>query len=410
MPESQISTDEVNLNQHFEGYTVENKFLPGQKRARVSVLVSDNLEYERMHMIEDDWISTIWLKIKISRNQSLMLMCGYREWKYLKETGRQPGSDLPKEQMVRFRNILGQITNAASFSNKILLGWDANLDLSKENDMNSRYDVKQIAEEYMEFMNVNDFVLMNHEPTRHWSGCKSTLIDHFISNTPGHIDNIITKHSHIADHDWVSIMFHTDLIIDKPQFLMTRSWSELNKENLDKLIDNDPIINGIFNLTGVDKVWNILILQINSYINQLAPTRIIQIKKNSAPYMCEEADYRLNECDKALTEAIRTDEQEKWRVWRSLRNQTSRFIDQIKGDYFTRVLNNTNQIWKAIQLVTNEDNSSVPRRINWNGESLTSSKKIANVCIDFFKNKIEMIRQKFKESDIDPLQFLKFLI
>ena len=37
--------------------------------------------------IEDDWISTIWLDIIISRNQHMMLMCGYCELKYLKETG-----------------------------------------------------------------------------------------------------------------------------------------------------------------------------------------------------------------------------------------------------------------------------------------------------------------------------------
>ena len=96
----------------------------------------------------------------------------------------------------------------------ILLGWDANIDLSPNNNTNERYDIKDVAEDYMDYMNRNNMVLLNHEPTRHWSGSKSTLIDHFVSNAPAHIDNIITQHSCIADHDLVSLLFHTDLIQD----------------------------------------------------------------------------------------------------------------------------------------------------------------------------------------------------
>ena len=68
-----------------------------QNKARISVLIRDNVEYERVPEIEDDWLSIIWLKIRISRNQSVMLMCGYREWQYIKYTGIT-GSQHPNEQ------------------------------------------------------------------------------------------------------------------------------------------------------------------------------------------------------------------------------------------------------------------------------------------------------------------------
>ena len=67
---------------------------------------------------------------------------------YLKDTGRSQGSELPNEQLVRLKKI--QMTNAASILNKILLGLDVNLDLSKSNNMNKRYNVKHSSEEYME--------------------------------------------------------------------------------------------------------------------------------------------------------------------------------------------------------------------------------------------------------------------
>ena len=116
------------------------------------------------------------------------------------------------------------------------LGWDANIDLCRDNDTNVRYDIKDLADDYMEFMDVNDFVLLNHEPTRHWSN-----IDHFVTNVSNHTDNIITKHSIIADHDLVSLLFHTEVINDKPQFLLTRNWEHMNHHNLVNLINNDAL-------------------------------------------------------------------------------------------------------------------------------------------------------------------------
>ena len=76
LPEANISRNEPNLHTHFEGYAIESKFFPGQDRARISVLIKENIEYERISQIEDDWISTLWIKIKISQNQSAGIVSG----------------------------------------------------------------------------------------------------------------------------------------------------------------------------------------------------------------------------------------------------------------------------------------------------------------------------------------------
>ena len=123
---------------------------------------------------------------------------------------------------------------------------------------------------------------------------------------------MITKHLCIADHDLISILYHTEIIVDKPQFRMTRNWSGLSRENLVHMIENDPIINSIFSLTSVDKVWNILLTQLNSYINKLAPTKVIQLKKNYVPYMTSEIKDHIEQSNQALSEAIRKNEPEEW--------------------------------------------------------------------------------------------------
>ena len=67
----------------------------------------------------------------------------------LKETGiTSSGSSEKQRECLKL--ILGQVTNAASFARKIVLGWDANIDLNKDNDMNVRYEIKNLADDYME--------------------------------------------------------------------------------------------------------------------------------------------------------------------------------------------------------------------------------------------------------------------
>ena len=135
--------------------------------------------------------------------------------------------------------------------------------MNPENDTNKRYDINEIADDYTDFMNKQDLVLLNSEPTRHWSNTRSTLIDHFVTNCLEHVNNILTKHSFIADHDLVSILYHTDVITDKPQFRLIRNWSQLNRDNLIVQLDNNIENNQVFSITSVDNVWNIIVVQLN---------------------------------------------------------------------------------------------------------------------------------------------------
>ena len=126
--------------------------------------------------------------------------------------------------------------------------------------------------------------------------------------------------------------------------------------------------------------------------------------------MSSEIQNKLNKCDEAITDAIATPEIQMWRLGRSLRNQASKLIERIKNKYFTSIFNNTKTIWKSIKLVTNKNTATLPRRINVEGKSITSSKAIENECILFFKNKMDLIHAKFRDSDLNPLLFLEFLL
>ena len=62
LPELQIDGNEPSIDIHFEGHRVISKFFPRMKKARISVLIKEGLKFERIKDIEDEWLSTKWLK------------------------------------------------------------------------------------------------------------------------------------------------------------------------------------------------------------------------------------------------------------------------------------------------------------------------------------------------------------
>ena len=127
------------------------------------------------------------------------------------------------KQEERLKETLIQITNAHQFSSNILVAWDANLDFLEGNP--EREDTRSMKELLIEFMEDASFSIHNTEATRHWPGTRSSLIDHFMSNCPNYIDNIKTKHSCVADHDMVGLLYHANIIQDNPSFLNIHDWS-----------------------------------------------------------------------------------------------------------------------------------------------------------------------------------------
>ena len=82
--------------------------------------------------------------------------------------------------------ILDQIIRDRNISPKGICGWDSNWDIIIEKHNSHIYDIRNMLQEYQTFMENHDFTLLKIELTRHWSGNKNTLLDHFITKKQPH--------------------------------------------------------------------------------------------------------------------------------------------------------------------------------------------------------------------------------
>ena len=117
-------------------------------------------------------------------------------------------------------------------------------------------------------------------------------------------------------------------------------------ENLSRLINNDVDLNKIFTMTFVDRIWNTLITQLNIIINTLAPSKVIQLTQNHVPYINSEFMARMSDNNKALTEAIQSNDNESRRVAKNVRSQGKKYSEMVKSEYMSNMSNKTKTLCK----------------------------------------------------------------
>ena len=131
---------------------------------------------------------------------------------------------------------MSQVDKVCDLGHTFMVAGDVNIDLFPENYPLSRRNVPLLTEIYNDHINRNNLSQLNFEPTRHWPGKKSTLIDHFMTNAPNMVDGVQTLKSHIADHSLVKLQFHSRVLKSRPQFRKVRNFSNVNSENIMHLI------------------------------------------------------------------------------------------------------------------------------------------------------------------------------
>ena len=77
--EANLEKEGETLDVDYPGYKVESKFLGSNNPARIMVLVKSDLTYERLTWLENNDNAMVVLKIKLSSNKYIPMVCIYRQ-------------------------------------------------------------------------------------------------------------------------------------------------------------------------------------------------------------------------------------------------------------------------------------------------------------------------------------------
>ena len=153
-----------------EGYKLEHKLLDINNhvatKARTSMAIKSGTNYERMSSLETDINPIIWIKIKLKQTEPLLICSGYRQWSILEEHKVKNSNEL-RQQKLRFVSYLKCLKAAVDTKLKLIIFHDVNIDTSINNNHNNKYNIKQLYEDYLNFLIENNLTIVNKKFTKY---------------------------------------------------------------------------------------------------------------------------------------------------------------------------------------------------------------------------------------------------
>ena len=145
----------------------------------------------------------------------------------------------------------------------------------------------------------------------------------------------------MSDHAYLTTKYMTKEQIYTPKFISLRDNRQLTKQNLKICIDLNQNFKNIVKFNHPNDIANSLQIELNTIINTVAPSRIVQFKKDHQPYINGEISTLLEETNSLLNNAITTNEFEDWVKFKNFRNNTQKIVNNAKTQYTTNEINNS---------------------------------------------------------------------
>ena len=216
--ESNMETNNVlkiNKRQNkFPNYTFIDKVTGNSDKARVTLMIDNDIKFERLPNYEDNTNPMIVVRVKETRGRHLVIVAIYRQWKAPGETEANTAEGIGR-QCLRLKDMTKNINALCDEKYEIIIGGDLNIDRHLPNDPLRRPEVRALTPILEDIMMSQNIAQLNFIPTRHQNGCNSSLFDLFLSNIPERISNVENFTNITSEHEGVSMILHTKTQIKK---------------------------------------------------------------------------------------------------------------------------------------------------------------------------------------------------
>ena len=147
--------------------------------SRNIILINENIPYIRRRDLENEYIATIWIEVKLKSKKNILVMGGYRQWRLFKELGIID-SNKTKNQIDRFKKIIEQWSNAIKEGKDVIVVMDTNIDTQTNSNHNTTNRIKPLHDILQQHLNTYNITQHNNNLlTTHYTKNQVVLITFF---------------------------------------------------------------------------------------------------------------------------------------------------------------------------------------------------------------------------------------
>ena len=200
--------------------------------------------------------------------------------------------------------------------------------------------LKQLKEwcdkEFKSIVNTLGFSQLVDKATR-ITHTSSTLIDLILSNRPENISTISVFTTSFSDHDMVGCVRKLNNIKYPMRSIKCRDYSKYNHENLSndvKKINWEPV----YKSSDVNSAVTYFNSELRKVFDKYAPIIEKRIKGKSCKWLNSDLRKEMNNRDKQMRNARKTNSDEDWTSYRKMRNECNKNVKRAKSNYHQDIL------------------------------------------------------------------------
>ena len=239
--------------------------------------------------------------------------------------------------------------------------------------------------------------------TRLQRGQPKTGLDHLYTNKVENLFSIQTFLKGTSDHKLIKVIRFSKSFKQLPRYVKKRAFKDFDEQAFRLEIKNCGL-EEVLLCSEVDKAAELLTNKLTEILDQMAPIKKFQTRKNYAPWMSKDTKILKNNRDLAHKRAIETDKPEDWRMFKNIRNQVTAKLRKDKSNWEAKKLDlneqNPTGVWQAVKGWLGWNTGGTPTQLFYDGRLLSSPVDLSSAMNNFFLNKIEKLREKIPLTSI----------
>ena len=382
---------------------------PDLNVSRISVFVHKDIQSKVRLDLMSDLFSSVWVELG-HKNQKKILVCNlYREWRYLNQVDDQSKS--PEAQFERWRIFINQWEQALNENKEVLVVGDVNLDFLQWTVDESKYHrLQNLSQLIFDKIFPHGVVQCISEATHYWPGRVPKGLDHLYSNQPEKLSHPQVVSNGGSDHKMIMCTRYTKQTIAKPRMVSKRSYKNFDPYVFLNRIRSLPMWQ-VYSCGDPETAVKVLSKFINDILDDLAPVKRFQVRRQYCPWISSETKVLMNERNLAQQKAEKFKCEEWYSKYKFLRNKVTCRLRAEKHSWIREKLsacsNDSGRTWKNVKGWLGWISGGPPKQLFDGSKLCNKPSELANIMNNFFIDKVKKIRQSLPAAIDDPLVLVK---
>ena len=404
-----LDIKDIQSKLHIPGYKI---FLPNtwekHGQARLMVYAKEELQvkvWPPCNSVND--LPTVTFLISLGREKQTVVNYFYREF-----TGGVSGlSDIAAQNERLARQIEHWRTICRGKRDFVSLG-DANLCSVRWHDENyERQEQVAMVQSFLLDTACSQLVQGYTRSEIIQGGALSRSgIDHCYSNVPEKLSNPVVLVVGDSDHLGVVVTKYTRSAPIKPRTVIKRSYKNFNIELFLTDILNSTIDNDVTGSNDIEEAAEIFEQGFRSILDKHAPIKVFQMRKHYSPYVSELTKNLIKQRNYLKEEAIATGDKNAEKAFKKKGKEIKKALTVDKDNYFQKDFGehiDPSTSWRAVKMILGQNNNLAPTVIKNKNEIgeielVSNPKKLANLFNHYFREKIQLLREKTNQPPVVP--------